>query len=186
MTYRCLKTQKFVNNEYSFVPIRQEDIEKIRQWRNAQIPILRQNTPILAVEQQRYYTHAIAPTFNQQKPEQVLFSFLENGTCIGYGGLTHIDWDNKRGEVSFLLNPDYAKHDQAFLNFITFLKAIAFSKSELNLHRIFTETYSTRSILLPLLEKSGFQYEGRLRDQVFKAGSWCDSVIHGLINDQNR
>ena len=50
--YNCLDIQKFSFEDYILIPIRQEDIQDIRKWRNAQIDILRQKKPISENEQE--------------------------------------------------------------------------------------------------------------------------------------
>ncbi len=46
MKYSCLKEEVFKDKQgYQIVAIRQEDIESIRLWRNAQLDILRQKKP---------------------------------------------------------------------------------------------------------------------------------------------
>ena len=42
--------------------------------------------------------------FETDQPYQILFSFLKNNEFIGYGGLVHINWEEKKAEISFLLN----------------------------------------------------------------------------------
>jgi hypothetical protein len=36
--------------------------------------------------------------------ESLLFSFLKNGECIGYGGLVHINWIDQNAEISFMID----------------------------------------------------------------------------------
>jgi hypothetical protein len=47
--------------------------------------------------------------FEQQQPSQLLFSFLENDKCIGYGGLVHINWIDSNAEISFIMNTQLEK-----------------------------------------------------------------------------
>jgi carbamoyl-phosphate synthase large subunit len=62
------------------------------------------------------------------------------------------------------------------------LKKITFQ--ELKLHRLFAETYEYRHDIFPVLENKGFQFEGRLRDHIFKRGKWEDSLIHAFLAQQ--
>lgn len=187
--YVCLSKQRFEDTKgYSLEVLREIDIEKIRIWRNAQKAILRQTEEISVQKQNHYFHQVIRPTFVQKNPEQVLFSYFlydkhGHDTLIGYGGLTHIDWENERGEVSFLLDPEFGKdplqYRVHFLHFLKLLVEVAFR--ELQLNRLFTETYSYRSEHMKVLEEFGFQMEGILRENVFKDQQKVDSVIHGLL-----
>lgn len=183
--YKCLPIERFDDTDgYSMIPLRQEDMESIRVWRNAQIDILRQQTPIESEQQKKYFINSILPTFEMEQPPQILFSFLHNNKLIGYGGLTHIDWIARRAEISFLLDPPrnhYPKKFQIdFRHFLAMLMKITFK--ELKLHRLFAETYAFRSEIMLPLEELGFRLEGRMREHVFKRGEWMDSLIHGIVD----
>jgi hypothetical protein len=90
--YTYLTQQEFSNGEYKLVPIRYEDRYKIMKWRNEQIYHLRQKEPITSKQQDAYFENVVAKLFDQEKPNQILFSLLEGERCIGYGGLVHINW----------------------------------------------------------------------------------------------
>lgn len=184
MNYICLKEKSFSEPPYTITSIRQDDMLLIRQWRNEQIAILRQKASLSVEEQQAYWVKEVEPSFKEQHPRQILFSFLHAGKCIGYGGLTHIDWDAKRAEVSFLLQTERGEHPQLykkdFTHFLNLLKKVAFQ--DLNFHRLFTETFDIRPLHVRVLESVGFREEGRLKDHVIIEGRYVDSIIHGLVN----
>ena len=58
---------------------------------------------LLSKEEQLAYFENFKPELNQTHPKQVLVRFCLSGKLIGYGGIVHLDWENLRGEVSFLL-----------------------------------------------------------------------------------
>lgn len=186
MNYVCLTKNAYGDHQgYQLAVIREKDTEDIRVWRNAQIDILRQKEPISKEAQKDYYFSAIASSFSQQKPKQMLFSFLFQGDCIGYGGLTSIDWEAKRAEVSFLVNPERInplQYAQDFYSFLSLLSFIAFK--ELKLHRLFTETFAFRKEHQKILEDFGFRKEGILREHVWKHHQWYDSIMHGLLSGE--
>jgi RimJ/RimL family protein N-acetyltransferase len=187
--YKCLNKKDFKDQDgYQLITIRQEDVELIRLWRNAQMDILRQKVEISPEEQQNYFQKVIIPTFSEEQPKQILFSFLLHDECIGYGGGTNIDWDSRRAEVSFLVNPARAAnldcYAQDFTHFLDLLCQVAFE--ELHLHRLFTETFSFRVEHMYILEKFGFQREGILREHIYKRHQWDDSVMHGLLSGEWR
>ncbi len=110
-----------------------------------------------------------------------------DGEFLGYGGLTHIDWEQQRAEVSFLVDPERASDPERYecdlRAFLGFLQDWAFG--ELGLHRLFTETYAFREHHLSVLESAGFQPEGRMRDHVADPDSptgFADSLLHGLLS----
>jgi RimJ/RimL family protein N-acetyltransferase len=125
----------------------------------------------------------VFPEYVKSKPQQILLSIRERGELIGYSGLVHINWPDKRAEVSFLLNNQIseasARYNKIFKSTLSVLKRIAFF--ELKLNRLFTETYSVRTEHLRTLVSSGFMEEGIMRQHVFFDGEFRDSLIHGFL-----
>ena len=117
--YKCLSQNIFSHEKYALVPIRDEDKYTIMQWRNEQIDILRQKQPLTKERQEQYFAITVANLFTQEKPEQLLFSFLENGVLIGYGGLVHIDWESKNAEIYFLMSVTLIKIGLKLIGVIT-------------------------------------------------------------------
>lgn len=183
MSYKCLVQKGFNKNDYQIIPIRQDDVENIRLWRNAQMDVLRQKHILTHKAQQQYFQKYVWPTFRQENPSQILFSFLFQNVCIGYGGLTNLDWENARAEVSFLVDPLRAEqviiYQQDFFHFLTLLCHVAFEC--LHLHRLFSETYAFRQSTLEVFKQVGFRQEGILREHVYKQDQWVDSIMYGLL-----
>lgn len=183
MKYKCLKKNFYELDSYTLVPYRHEDLTKIMQWRNVQIDVLRQKKPLTEEDQKRYFKNVIRPTFESREPPIMLFSFLKDDICIGYGGLVYINWEARRAEVSFLVDPKRAKdkqvYEQDFSHYLTLLKQIAFD--DLKLNRIYAETYAIRKSHLEVLEKNGFKYEGRMCEHAKIKGRIVDSFIHAVL-----
>jgi len=185
-TYNCLKKEKYYFKNYYIVPIRRKDIQLIRKWRNEQIDILRQRKKLTEKEQTNYYNKIIKKTFTEKEPDIIIFSYLLDDVCIGYGGLTNIDWISKKAEISFIVDTTrysnseiYQKDFQCFLNIITQL-----SFDELKLNRLFTETYDVRGLHIKILESVGFELESRIKQHVNIKDKFVDSIIHGYIRKQ--
>ncbi len=102
--YPFLKSNKYSYGEYSIIPIRYEDRLSIMKWRNEQMYHLRQKELLTEEQQNNYYKNVVSKLFKQEQPEQILFSYLKNDKCIGYGGLVHINWTDKNAEVSFIMD----------------------------------------------------------------------------------
>lgn len=184
-TWTCLKNQKFEYQSYSIIPIQKEHIESIRCWRNNQIEILRQDSPITKKQQESYFNKKIWPSMLEKKPSNILMSFLHKDKLIGYGGLVHISWINFRAELSFLLDNnrcnDNLVYYKDFLTFLVLIKKMAFS--DLGLHRLFTETFDRRNYHIMILEEFGFKKEGIMKDHIKEKNNYFNSVIHGMIGD---
>lgn len=180
--YKSLKNQVYQLDNFKLVPIRDEDKFLILRWRNEQVYHLRQNKQISKEEQEHYFENVIYKLFNQENPNQILFSYLENDICIGYGGLVHINWIDKLAEISFLMNTQLEKEEFEFqwLNYLSLIETVAFK--ELNLHKIFTYAFDLRPLLYKALEKAGFNQEARLKEHCYFDKKYIDVLIHSKIN----
>lgn len=180
--YKRLNKNIFEKGEYKLVPIRREDRYSIMKWRNEQIYHLRQNKLLTLEEQDYYFDHIVSKLFNQENPSQILFSFLKNGVCIGYGGLVHINWLDENAEISFLMDTTLEINEFEYLwnIYLDLLEAIAFD--ELKFHKIYTYAFDLRPKLYPIFESRGYTKDAVLRDHILIGGRYKDVIIHSKIN----
>ncbi len=181
-SYKVLHNQTFSNGEFSIVPIRYEDRMAILKWRNEQIYHLRQARQLTEADQEHYFNTIVNTLFDQEHPGQLLFSYLENDVCIGYGGLVHMNWIDKNAEISFIMNTEleadhFSKHWTIFLQL---LEQVAFK--ELNFHKMCTYAFDLRPHLYEIIENAGFVKEATLKEQCFFNGEYKDVLIHGKLN----
>ena len=90
--------------------------------------------------------------FEQDKPNQILFSYLKENECIGYGGLVHINWIDRNAEISFIMKTElrrteFKKHWKIFLELI---EEVAFK--ELKIHKLHTYAFDMRPEIYEVLE----------------------------------
>lgn len=182
--YICLQYQEQYLGDYSIVPLRYEDKFSIMKWRNEQIYHLRQARPLTEDDQQRYFDNVVSKLYDNPKPDQILFSYLEKGVCIGYGGLVHINWIDRNGEISFIMDTKleaehFAEH---WSNYLSMLKSVAFD--DLDLHKIYTYAFDLRPHLYTMLEANGYKREATLKEHCLFNGEYKDVVLHSLWNDR--
>ena len=179
--YTCLKMQFFEDGDYSIVPIRLDDKYIIMEWRNEQLYHLRQTKPLTKDEQDQYFSTIIASLFSQEMPNQILFSFLEKGICIGYGGLVHINWIDKNAEISFVLNTQNENNFiENWCKFLFLIEKVGFG--ELGFHKLFTYAYDLRPDLYIALERSNYTKEAILRQHTYFNNAYIDVIIHSKFN----
>lgn len=183
-SYTALSKQIFYSENYSILPIRYEDRFSIMKWRNEQIYHLRQDKPLTKENQEKYFTEDIPKLFQLKHPDQLLFSFLENDICIGYGGLVKINWNDKNAEISFIMKTELEKDNfgKYWSIFLRLIEKIAFE--QINLHKIYTYAFDLRSHLYPILLKAKYIEEARLKEHCFFKKSYIDILIHSKINDR--
>ena len=180
--YKNLNKQEFVNGDFKIVPIRDVDKFEIMKWRNEQIYHLRQKTKLTKIDQQNYFKNIIEELFDIINPNQILFSFLKNDECIGYGGLVHINWIDKNAEISFVMNTDlennfFHKYWTVYLNLI---EKVAFN--ELRLNKIFVYAFDLRPKLYEVLNNSFYNKEARLKKHHKFNKDYVDVLIYSKFN----
>jgi len=180
--YKILNNQIYDSGPFSIVPIRFQDRFDIMNWRNEQIYHLRQSTIIKKDDQENYFNNVICNLFNQEKPNQILFSFLEKGICIGYGGLVHINWEDQNAEISFIMNTKLEKNrfHEIWTSYLNLIESVAFY--ELKLHKIFVYAFDLRPHLYEVLENSNYTKEAILKEHCFYNNKFIDIIIHSKIN----
>jgi RimJ/RimL family protein N-acetyltransferase len=183
-TYVVLNNQIFQKDQFKIVPIRDRDQLDILKWRNEQIYHLRQNKPITVSDQKNYFSNVVTQLFKQNKPQQILFSYLDGEKCIGYGGLVHINWFDKNAEISFIMDTEleskgFSKHWSTYLNLI---EEVAFR--ELKMHKIYVYAFDLRPHLYTVLVQSGYVREAELKEHCFFNSEYKSVIIHSKWNNK--
>lgn len=173
----------FEQGVFRLVPIRFTDRYDIMHWRNEQMYHLRQQLPLTQAIQDQYFGEVIQELFDQDTPDQILFSFLENDQCIGYGGLVHINWTDRHAELSFIMDTslEAERFDEIWSAYLPLIEEVAFK--QLVLHKIFTYAFDMRPHLYEVLEKNSFFLDATLRDHCLYEGEYVDVIIHAKLND---
>ncbi|PCE66558.1 GNAT family N-acetyltransferase [Sediminicola luteus] len=179
--YKVLDVQKLNKGNFSIVPIRFQDRINIMKWRNEQIYHLRQNAPLTIEDQINYFNNVVAHEFDEPYPKQILFSFLEDNNCIGYGGLVHINWIDKNAEISFIMETELEKDyfRQHWHTYLGLIEKVAFEN--LKLHKIYVYAFDLRPHLYDILKDYSYFEDARLKDHCLFDGSFKDVVIHSKI-----
>lgn len=181
--YKVLSKQVYTAGNYSLVPIRMEDRFDIMKWRNEQIYHLRQSKPLTLEDQNHYFNNIVSKLFGKEQPAQILFSYLKEDKCIGYGGLVHINWIDKNAEVSFIMDTRLEKNEfhKHWGIYLELLQKIAFE--DLKLHKIYTYAFDLRPYLYEAIEAKGFEKEAVLKEHCLFEDKYLNVVIHSKIND---
>jgi len=184
--YACMPHPRLCDDLIAAEAVRASHIEPIRRWRNAQMDILRQTEPISPEAQLDYFDREVWPDKACEQPRTLLLSVAKDGAIIGYGGLVHISWPNRRAEVSFLLDPEPPRRDpeiaDLYARFLRLMQRFAFQ--DLGLNRLTSEIYRTRTLHIDVLEASGFIREGTMRQHVIQNGKPIDALIHGCLREE--
>ena len=182
--YSILEKSRLFFEDFALVPIRYEDRFDIMNWRNDQIYHLRQSELLTKENQDNYFNNVVANLFLQKEPNQILFSFLKNDVCIGYGGLVHMNWIDKHAEISFIMNTGLEGSDfhKNWSIFLTLIEEVAFKG--LFLHKIFVYAFDLRPHLYKTLTENNYFLDARLMDHCYFDGSFKDVVIYSKLSNQ--
>ena len=179
--YKVLNRQIYTIGSFSLVPIRFEDKLDIMKWRNEQIYHLRQNKLLTLEDQENYFNVVISKLFEQEQPNQILFSFLENDFCIGYGGLVRINWLDKNAEISFIMKTELEKNnfEKYWIKYLELIEDLGFN--ELRLKKIYVYAFDLRPHLYEVLNKGNYFLDARLKSHCKFENGYKDVVIYSKI-----
>ena len=182
-SYKVLKNQVFENGEYCIVPIRSDDRHDIMKWRNDQIYHLRQKELLSKETQDKYFSNVVEKLFDLSSPNQLLFSFLKDQKCVGYGGLVHINWEDKHAEISFVmktsLENDYFY--EYWSEFLDLIEKVAFE--EIKFNKIFVYAFDLRPKLYEVLKDSNYIREARLKKHHWFKDDYVDVLIYSKFHN---
>lgn len=141
-------------------PLSPEDMETVRIWREQVGETLRTPYMLTKEMQEEYYYEVICnreshtrywglwievslKEFQKYHPEIHYSPIIDRIPAkermfIGYGGIENIEWENRRGEISLLIGPDYRRKGYGKEAVWLFLDQ-AFNY--LNLHTVYGEVY---------------------------------------------
>ena len=109
-------------------------------------------------------------------------SLIKNDLCIGYGGLVHMNWNDKNAEISFIMDTKLEKKyfSTNWKIFLKLIEKVAFI--ELNFHKIFTFAIDLRPNLFPVIEDVGYIKEAFLKEHYYWNNNFIDVIIHSKFN----
>jgi len=62
--------------------------------------------------------------------------------------------------------------------------ALGFAFGQLNLNRVYLKVYADNPRAIRCYERCGFQVEGRLRQDGYKDGEYCDKIVMGILREE--
>jgi RimJ/RimL family protein N-acetyltransferase len=164
--------------------IEREDLAQLLEWRNA--PQLRRffrERYELGMDDQLAWFEALGSQRGHPR-DTLMFAIesLADGELVGACGLCRIEWSSATAELSLYVGIDLAYVDEQLAPAAAAI-LIAHAFDELNLNRVWVEVFAFDEAKTALVERLGFELEGRLREHRFHAGAYHDSLMYGLLND---
>lgn len=114
---------------------------------------------------------------------QLAIALSSDGTLIGNCGIRKATFDACEAEMGYELAPQHWGHGYATE---AARAMVRFGFADLALHRIWAECIAENRRSVRVLEKVGFQLEGRLRDKACFKGRWWDTLLYAILEDEWR
>lgn len=105
----------------------------------------------------------------------------ESGRMIGTCGFTSIDVDHKKGEVGYVINPDFQCRGYALEAAAEILK---FGFLELDLNRIECRFMQGNDPSLKVMKKLGMTFEGYMRDAMYVKGEYRTIGVCSILKEE--
>lgn len=184
-TFKILSKNKFSLNCYYITPIKYSQRYKIMEWRNDQTYHLRQSSKLTKEDQDKYFDESVLPLYNDDRPNQLLFSFYDNSKFVAYGGLVHINWQEKNAEISFVIDTklEKSKFHEYWFNFLGCIEQLAFL--EISLHKLYVYAFDLRPHLYEVLVDTGYFKDAELKEHCLVNNSFHNVVIYSKIKDDS-
>ena len=116
------------------------DMEPIRKWRNESLDTLRTPFPLTMEQQEDWYRNEICNRASRSRFWAVETDIGGTQTLIGYGGIENIQWENRIGEISLLIDPTRRGKKYGSVAAVEIIRA-AFDR--LNLKTVYAECYES-------------------------------------------
>jgi RimJ/RimL family protein N-acetyltransferase len=114
---------------------------------------------------------------------QLAVMLKEDGQLIGNCGIRKSANTSHEAEIGYEIAPAHWGHGYA----TEAARAIVqFGFAELKVHRIGAWCIAENVASARVLEKTGLQLEGRLRDKEYFKGRWWDTLIYGILEHEWR
>ena len=168
-----------------------EQCEQVRLWRNNCLETLRTPYPLTKEMQEVFYRDVIC---NRNSPHRYwsIWDDIEifdnrlpkTGILIGMGGITNIQWENRIGEISLIIDP--ALREKGYgEKAVDLLLDVAFNQMGLNC--VYGECYATNYDGMVFWNKIVRKYDCSqviLRSRKFWQGKFWDSLYFDILKDE--
>ena len=163
--------------------IERTDLERYVEWFNDPevTQYLLRDLPMSMAAEERWFEDM------QKQPEESRPLAIEaregnRWVHIGGGGLHDIDWRSRRAELGISIGDKRYWNRGLGTDAVRTLLRHGFEG--LNLHRIFLRVFEDNKRAIAVYVDLGFKEEGRLRDHMYRRGSYGDMLIMGLLRSE--
>jgi RimJ/RimL family protein N-acetyltransferase len=161
----------------NFRTLNKNDMELIIKWRSTCPEALRTTFPLTLENQLDFYNNTVI-----NKNSNARWWGIEENILIGYCAIENISWENRNGEISLLIDPQY--HEKGYgREAVKMLLNKGFN--QLNLDNIYGECYQC-SPAVSFWEKIIRQYNGTksiLPNRKYWSGQYYDAIYFNFTKE---
>tara|TARA_R110002110_G_scaffold18688_6_gene78339 strand:+ start:7953 stop:8549 length:597 start_codon:yes stop_codon:yes gene_type:complete len=100
---------------------------------------------------------------------------------IGGAGLKLADWENRTGDIGYVLHPDHWRQGYAQEAARALMDA---GFREIGLQRIFATCDQRNKASARVMERLGLRREGAFRLSKYIQGEWCDEFLYAILAEE--
>ncbi len=157
---------------YSFRLLCKQDLQFLNEVRNDCAEEYLHDSRKFTLEQTNKW-------FDTEQPNYYIIQL--NNTDIGYFRITQYSKHNNNLYIGADLHKDYRGKKLAYAAYVEFLSYL-FEKYKLN--KVSLEVLSTNTRAYNLYLKLGFVQEGVKRQEVFREGTYVDSIVMSILKEE--
>lgn len=129
---------------------------------------------------EEFFRETLAATLAEPRDSYLFAITIDQGPVIGCARLGVVSRADRVGDIGYLLNANFWGQGIATE---AAQRLLAFGFGELGLHRIFATCHPNNIGSSRVLEKTGFQLEGRLKDDKLVRGAYRDSPLYAILEN---
>ena len=129
---------------------------------------------------EEFFREALSATMAEPRDSYLFAITINQSPVIGCARLGVVSRADRVGDLGYLLNVNF--WGQGIATEAT-QRLLAFGFGELGLHRIFATCHPDNIGSSRVLEKTGFQLEGRLKDDKLVRGAYRDSLLYAILEN---
>lgn len=134
--------------------------------------------PNTAEETEEFFREALSAGEAQPRNSYLFAITLNQSPAIGCARLGIVSTVDRVGDLGYVLNAEY--WGQGIATEAT-QRLLTFGFEDLGLHRIFATCHPKNIGSARVLEKAGFQLEGRLKEDKLVRGAYRDSLLYAIL-----
>lgn len=167
----AVKLRKLATNDYTIY----------HNWRN-DMEVMETTSPYLDMYTLEETEQFITAIVSQSDAKGYMIEHKKTGQTVGIVSLINIDYKNRSAECIIDIGAKDMWGKGVGTAAVSLILEFAFL--ELNLHRVYLQVFSFNKKAIKLYEKTGFIYEGKQREALYRMGKWHDIVMMSILENE--